>query len=247
MSIESEYDLLALLKIGRIVGRALQTMGEPVQPGMTTGELDSIGAEELAQHGARPAPLLTYGFPGVACISVNEQAAHGIPGRRVIGAGDLVKIDLSAELDGYFADAAITVAVSPVAPARRRLCDCTRAAMEAAIDAARAGRPISGIGRAAEGTARRGGFNVIRELPGHGVGRALHEPPNVPTFFTPRASQRLTEGLVITIEPHMTMGSGRIQQEADGWTLTTRDGSPVASFEHTVIVTSGPPIVVTAV
>src|SRR3954451_9582910 len=157
MSIETEKDLAALLRVGKIVKLALAHMQSQVEPGMTSGELDAVGGEFLADYGVRAAPALVYGFPGVACISINNEAAHGIPGKRVIQGGDLVKIDLTGELDGYFADAAVTVAVPPVSPGKAKLRDTARAALTAAIGAARAGRPLNAIGEAAESTARRQG------------------------------------------------------------------------------------------
>jgi methionyl aminopeptidase len=248
MCVEGERDVAGLMAIGQIVGLALRTMAERIEPGMTTKQLDQIGWAVLQRHGAQPAPFLTYGFPGVACISVNDEAAHGVPGKRVIRKGDLVKIDVSAALDGYFADAAITVAVPPVAPDQQRLTDCARAAFESAVAVARAGARLSEVGRAAESVTHRCGFRVIRELPGHGVGRALHEPPHpVPMWHQRSARGRLTEGLVITIEPHISAGSRRIFTAADGWTLKTTDGSLAAAYEHTVIITRDRPIVVTAV
>ncbi len=248
MCVESEQDLRGLLEIGKIVGLTFRTMQERLRPGMTTKQLDMIGWKVLQQHGAQPAPFLTYRFPGVTCISVNDEAAHGIPGKRVIRAGDLVKIDVSAELEGYFADAALTVPVPPVAPAHQRLCDCAKAALDAAIAVAQANTRLHEIGRAAETTTRQQGFSIIRGLPGHGVGHALHEAPShVPMFFDYRARLRLPEGLVITIEPHISAGSGGIRTDPDGWTLKTRDGSFAAAFEHTVIITKGRPILVTAV
>jgi methionyl aminopeptidase len=247
MCVESAQDLQGLIKIGKIVGLTLRTMQDQIKPGMTTKQLDLIGWHVLQQHGAQPAPFLTYRFPGVTCISVNDEAAHGIPGPRVIRAGDLVKIDVSAELNGYFADAAITVPVLPVAPEHQRLCDCAKAAFEAAAGVARSGAPINQLGRAAETITRQYGYQIIRDLPGHGVGRALHEAPNVPTFYQRQATQQLTEGLVITIEPHVAAGSARIVTEADGWTLRTQDRSFAAAYEHTVVITQDRPMLVTAV
>ena len=248
MSIESEKDLEALLRIGKIVGLALQEMQHSVRPGMTTAELDDIGASFLHKYGARSAPQLVYGFPGVNCISLNEEAAHGIPGNRTISAGDLVKIDVTAELDGYMADAAITVAVPPVSPMKRRLCDCAKSALRKSLDAAQAGHPINAIGRAAEQEIQRHKFSVIRELCGHGVGRTIHEDPRViPNYYVPQFNQRLTEGLVLAIEPHVSSKPARIAEQPDGWTLKTTNSSLVANFEHTVVVTKGRPIVITAV
>ncbi|MBA3945151.1 MAG: type I methionyl aminopeptidase [Herpetosiphonaceae bacterium] len=247
MCVESENDLVSLLQIGQIVKLTLRTMQDRLRSGMTTKQLDTIGWEVLKQHGAHSAPIITYKFPGITCISVNEEAAHGIPGSRIIRAGDLVKIDVSAELNGYFADAAITVPVPPVVPLHQRLCDCAKAACEAAIAVAKANTPINEIGRVAEMTIRQCGFHVIRELPGHGVGRALHEEPfNVANYYRPLAKQRLKEGLVLTIEPHIAAGSGRIVTEQDGWTLKTRDGSFAAAYEHTVVITKDRPIITTA-
>ena len=248
MSIESEQDLEALLRIGKIVGLALQEMQNSVRPGMTTAELDGIGASFLMKYGARSAPQLVYGFPGVNCISLNDEAAHGIPGDRAISAGDLVKIDVTAELDGYMADAAITVAVPPVSAMKRRLYDCAKAALRKSIEAAQAGRPINAIGRAAEQEVQRHKFSVVRELCGHGVGRTIHEDPRIiPNYYVPQLNQRLTEGLVLAIEPHVSSKPTRIAEQADGWTLKTTNNSPVANFEHTIVITKGRPIVVTDV
>jgi methionyl aminopeptidase len=246
MTIETEQDLQGLLACGRVVALALQAMASAVEPGLTTAEVDLCGAAVLAAHGAIPAPRITYGFPGVACISVNDEATHGIPGARVIKGGDVVKFDISAMLNGYFTDAARTVIVPPAARRHEQLCAATREALEAAIDVAQAGRRISVIGRAAESRVRRDGFTMIGELNGHGVGRALHEDPSVPTVFRSQTRGTLKEGLVITIEPHASTGRGRIYTAADGWTLKTRDGGVVANFEHTVVITRGRPIVVTA-
>jgi methionyl aminopeptidase len=247
MSIESQNDLINLLRIGRIVGLTLQHMQDSVRVGMTTAELDAMGAAFLTQHGARSAPRLTYDFPGDTCISINDEAAHGIPGQRVIQAGDLVNIDVSAELDGYYADTGATVPMPPVSPLSQKLCNYGQSALQQGIAAAQAGRPLYEIGRAMENEARRGGFATIRDLPGHGVGRALHEPPSVPAFYTRQASQRLTDGLVITIEPFVSTRARRVVQADDGWTLKTPDGSLIAQYEHTVVITRGRPILVTSV
>ncbi len=247
MTIEAERDIIGLVKAGQVVGAALRVMQEQLRPGMTTRQLDNIGETVFRQHHARSAPRITYQFPGATCISINDEAAHGIPGERVIQEGDLVKIDVSAELDGYFADANLTVPVGAVSPRKQQLIDCARSALDHAMAVARAGRPVNVIGRAAEKTADHAGFRVIRELPGHGVGRALHESPSVPNFYLRRANTLLRAGMVITIEPHISMGSGQIVTERDGWTLKTRDGSPVASFEHTVVITDDAPILITAV
>lgn len=247
MTVESEKDLQGLKRIGRIVGLALKEMARQVRPGMTTAELDSIGREFLHGYGARSAPQLAYHFPGTSCISLNDEAAHGIPGLRVIRPGDLVNIDLSAELDGYYADSAVTVVVPPVSELKGKLVRAAQAALEAGIAAAREGAPLNAIGRAAEAEARRGGFTIIRNLPGHGVGRALHEAPTVPGFYAPWLRQRLAHGMVFTIEPFLSTGAREVVESSDGWTLKTPDGSFSAQFEHTIVINRGHPVVVTAV
>ena len=215
MTLTSEQDLIALKKIGRIVALTLQAMKEQLQSGMTTAELDEIGAKFLKQHGARSAPILAYSFPGATCISLNDEAAHGIPGDRVIQPGDLVNIDVSAELDGYWADTAATIPVPPTSALQRRLCDSARRAQQRAMSAARGGRRINVIGQAAETEARRGGFTIIRNLTSHGVGRHIHEEPTVPNFAFNQAGLRLAKGLVVTIEPFLTNGNGQIVQGQD--------------------------------
>lgn len=248
MSIESQQDLLGLMRIGRIVGETLRHMQESVKPGMTTAELDEIGAAFMKKHGARSAPILTYNFPGHTCISLNDEAAHGIPGERVIEAGDLINIDVSAELDGYWADTGGSMPVPPIEPEKQRLCDATQEALQAAIDAVRAGERINVIGRAVEPVAKRHGYKIIHSLGGHGIGRHLHEPPHaVPHYFEPRARTRLTEGMVMTLEPFLTTGATEVKTDPDGWTLRTLDGSLAAQYEHTVIITREKPILVTAV
>lgn len=247
MSIDSEKDLLGLLRVGRIVGLTLQHMRSHLRSGMTTAELDSIGAEFLKKEGARSAPILTYKFPGTTCISLNDEAAHGIPGDRIIQPGDLVNIDVSAELGGYFADTGATFPIPPTTTRQQKLCDCAQGALQKAIETARAGQPLNAIGRAVENYVTKAGFSIIRDLPGHGVGRKLHEAPSVLNYFDKRFKQPLQEGLVITIEPFVATGAKRIVTQEDGWTLKTPDGSLVAQYEHTVVITKERPILVTAV
>ena len=245
MTVESDDDLVHLKKVGGIVRRTLREMAQHIRPGITTRELDEIGGRFLDRHGARSAPRLAYEFPGHTCISVNDEAAHGIPGARVLRAGNLVNIDVSAEQDGYWVDTGASFPVGSVSAAAERLCACTRSALRKAVYAAKAGRPINVIGKTVEREARRGGYNIIRELAGHGVGRNIHEPPTVSNFYELKDRQRLTKGLVITIEPFLTEGAGTIRQAEDGWTLKTRDGYLSAQYEHSLVVTRGNPIVLT--
>ncbi|HLK69375.1 MAG TPA: type I methionyl aminopeptidase [Bryobacteraceae bacterium] len=245
MSIRNQAQLEKLKAIGKIVRRALD-QAAAVRPGVTTAELDAVGARVLAEHGAESAPPKVYGFPGALCISVNEEAIHGIPGNRVIQAGDLVKLDLVAEKDGFFADAAITVAVGEVSATASALVRCAESAFHLAAKAARLGNRVYDIGRAVEQETRRCGFQVMRELAGHGVGQTIHEPPSIPNFHDPRNRTRLTEGLVITIEPIIAAGHGKGTLQRDRWTICTADKSLSAHYEHTVVITRGEPILLTA-
>jgi methionyl aminopeptidase len=245
MSIDGLDDIEGLKRAGAAVAEARDTMAASVAAGVSTRELDAIGLEVLRRHGARSAPQLAYGFPGTTCISVNDELAHGIPSRRKLRDGDLVNIDVSAELDGYWADSGASFPVGNVTPRLQNLLFTTRAALNDALSEVRAGAPVRNIGRAVERRAKRAGFRVVRELCGHGVGRHIHEPPNVPNTFDRRNTDVLHEGLVITIEPFLTTGATSIFEAEDGWTLRTPDGSVGAQFEHTLIVTRGEPIVVT--
>lgn len=246
MTIETDDDIAALKRIGRIVSLVLHEMLDAAKPGMSTRELDALGAELLARHGARSAPQLTYNFPGATCISINEEAAHGIPGDRVIRAGDVLNVDVSAELGGYFADTGGTRIVPPGNAVKTRLCHATRQALAAAMRQARAGQPIRGIGAAIERTAHAYGFKVIENLGSHGVGRALHEAPeHIAGYHDPHDDRLLHEGMVITIEPFLSTKSRIVEEASDGWTLVGAPGNLSAQYEHTMIITRGEPIVVT--
>lgn len=246
MTIETQDDVVALKRIGKIVSHVLQQMLDAAEPGMTTRELDGIGAKLLEQQGARSAPMLSYGFPGATCISINEEAAHGIPGERVIRAGDVLNVDVSAELGGYFADTGGTRVVPPTNPQKTRLCHATRTALQQAMKQARAGRPLNGIGAAIQRTAVSYGFKVIENLGSHGVGRSLHEAPeHIPGYYDPADRRILKEGMVITIEPFLSTKSRTVTELADGWTLVGMPGNLSAQYEHTMVITRGDPIVVT--
>jgi methionyl aminopeptidase len=246
MTIETEGDVAALKRIGKIVSYVLQKMLDAAEPGMTTLELDSLGEQLLERHGARSAPRLTYNFPGSTCISINEEAAHGIPGDRVIRPGDVLNVDVSAELGGYFADTGGTKIVPPTNPQKTRLCHATRTALEQAMKQARAGQPINSIGAAIQRTAKTYGFRIIENLGSHGVGRALHEAPeHIPGYFDPMDRCILRDGMVITIEPFLSTKSRVVTETSDGWTLVGARGNLSAQYEHTMIITKGEPIVVT--
>jgi methionyl aminopeptidase len=248
MSINSPEQFEKLRACGMIVGKALRAMAAEVRAGVTTAELCEIGSRVLAAQGAHSSPPTVYGFPGDVCISVNEEVVHGIPGERVIQPGDLVKLDLTAEKDGYHTDSAVSVEVPSERSntKARELARCAERAFRQALDAARVGNRTKDIGRAVEREVRRRGFHVVRELGGHGIGRTIHEPPSVPNYPDFSAQDKLTEGLVITIEPIIAAGTGNVTLDQDGWTYRTADGSLSAHYEHTIVITRGEPVLLTA-
>ncbi|WP_417387112.1 type I methionyl aminopeptidase [Gimesia sp.] len=248
MTIETAEDLSELKKIGRIVAVTLQGMIEKTEPGMTTGELDLVGKSLLESYGARSAPKITYNFPGYTCISINEEAAHGIPGDRVIQPGDVVNIDVSAEKNGYFADTGGTFVVPPGNFIKDKLIASTQLALTEACHVARADRPLNEIGKSIQKVARQTGFRIIQNLCSHGVGRSLHEEPGeIPGYYVPGDRRILHEGLVITIEPFLSTKSRIVSEGSDGWTLTGEPGNLSAQFEHTMVITKGKPILLTVV
>ncbi len=246
MSIESAADWVGLREAGRVTRLTLDALERHVRIGVTTAELDAVAAAVLAEHRARSAPALVYGFPGTVLISINDEIVHGIPGPRRLQRGDLVKLDVTVEKDGYVADAARTVIVGAGAPAAEALVACAASALRAAMRVARAGTLVNEIGRTVTREVRRHGFTVVRGLTGHGVGRTIHEPPEVPNEYDPRQRDVLTEGLVLTIEPLISAGSPHTKQDADGWTIRTHDGSLSAHSEHTLVITKGAPLVLAA-
>lgn len=241
----SEDDKNGLKEIGKIIRLILDDVQSRVHPGITTLELDERVGRLLSQHNARSAPKLAYDFPGYSCISVGNEAAHGIPGPRILKEGQLVNIDVSAEKNGYWADSGRSIPVGKVSDQLLDLCDATKKALEAGIQAAKAGFPVNSIGRAVEGIAKKKGYQIIDGLVGHGVGRNIHEPPEVHNRYLPSGREILEEGLVITIEPFLTKGRGNYREADDGWTLLTWDGSPSAQYEHTMIITKDNPIIIT--
>ncbi|MCB9399158.1 MAG: type I methionyl aminopeptidase [Acidobacteria bacterium] len=246
MTIESEHQLDALKRICQIVATILKKMLERVEPGLTTLALDQYGQELFDYYGARSAPRLTYNFPGTTCISINEEAAHGIPGARVIQPGDLVNIDVSGELNGFFGDTGGTVVVPPDTALKRRLVYSTQMALKAAMSQARAGQPIREIGRAIEQTAKKKGFRILRNLCSHGVGLGLHEEPKeILPYYDPRDRRVLTQGMVITIEPFLSTRSTYVSEASDGWTLLGEKGNLSAQFEHTMVITEKEPLILT--
>ncbi|MET0967737.1 MAG: type I methionyl aminopeptidase [Tardiphaga sp.] len=248
MTIENEDQLDKLRAIGSLAARTLAAMGEALEPGMTTRELDELGRAMLEKEGARSAPELAYDFPGATCISIGPDCAHGIPDDTAVKAGDLVNIDVSAELDGYFGDTGASFAVPPVKPRIERLCRDGRRAMWAGINAVKPGGRLNEVGRCIEKFARTNGYSLVRNLASHGVGRSLHdEPGEIPTWYEKRDSRVITEGLVFTIEPFLSLGADWVETGDDGWSLRPPLKQPTVQYEHTLVATRRGPVILTLV
>ncbi|MBE0681929.1 MAG: type I methionyl aminopeptidase [Anaerolineales bacterium] len=246
MTADSEKDIKYLKAIGRVVAQALKKMMKEARPGITTAELDDIGKEFLEKEGATSAPRAMYKFPGATCISISPVIAHGIPNDHVLREGELINIDVSAEMDGYFADTGASMVVSKHIPEIEKILAATKSALHKAVHAAKAGQPINVIGKAIQQEAKKNGFDVIYDLTGHGIGHKLHEEPaSIFNFYKPDDRRILNEGLVLAIEPFLTTGKGRVVEKKDGWSLQTVDKTIAAQFEHTIIVTKNEPIILT--
>ena len=248
MTITTDEQLEKLKAIGRICAVARDAMAAAMRPGMTTEELDEIGAKILADNGALSAPIVTYGFPGATCISVNEEIAHGIPSDRVLKEGDLVNIDVSAVKDGYFADCGSSFVLGSGDKRLDALCRDGKKALWAGIGAVKAGAPIADIGNAIGKVAKKGGYSLIRNLASHGVGDSLHdEPGEIPTWPDRSERRRITNGLVFTIEPFLSMGGQMAEQKSDDdeWTLIAEPLAPTVQYEHTIVATPRGAVVVT--
>lgn len=248
MSISSQSDLLGIQRISEVVGVTLKKMREFARPGMTTRQLDDYGGTLLKQAGARSAPYITYGFPGHTCISVNREAAHGIPSEKVtLVEGDLVNIDVSAELDGYFADNGGSFVLGPDLHNHQALVETSKRVLFNAISQIRGGVKIAEIGRLIETEARRSGYNVIRNLVGHGIGRNLHEEPSeIPNFYDKHNTKRFRKNSVVAVETFISTKASYVYDNGNGWTYAARDGSFVAQHEHTIMVTDEKPLILTA-
>lgn len=247
MTADSQKDIEYLKAAGHICAQTLRKMMNATRAGMTTLELDEIGRALLEAEGAKSAPQVMYNFPGATCISVSPVIAHGIPGEHVLRDGELIHIDVSAELDGYYADTGASMIVSKRERNLEKLLDATKTTLTKALHAAKAGNPLNGIGRTVQNEARKRGYNVIYDLTGHGIGHKLHESPKeVLNFYNPDDRRILNDGLVLAVEPFLTTGIGRTITEKDGWTIRTIDRAIAAQFEHTIIVTKNEPIILTA-
>ena len=246
MSIRTEAELKAMKRAGAVVAEALRTMKAAVRPGVTPVELDALCADVYARQGATSAPRLVYGAPVNAFISVNEDVVHGLPTLRPLKPGDVVKLDVTPSVGGFIADAALTVVVPPDRGEADALVACAEAAFWAALKVAKVGKPVHIIGRAVEKEVKRRGFHIIRELSGHSLGRTIHEEPSVLNFYHPQHRTKLTDGLILAVEPMVSVRRSRAVTRADGWTVGTQDGSLTAHFEHTVVITKGKPLILTA-
>jgi methionyl aminopeptidase len=243
---KSRAQIRTMRRAGKVVAEMHEACVRAVRPGVTTGELDRVAREVLTRRGARSNFLHYHGFPAVICTSPNEVVVHGIPGPRVLEAGDIVSLDCGAIVDGWHADAAVTVGVDEIDGESQRLLDVTRAALDAAIVAMRDGSTLADVGGAVEDTVAAGGFAVVREYVGHGIGTAMHEPPEVPNYRTARGRRvHVGTGTVLAIEPMVTAGSPATEVLDDDWTVVTLDGSRAAHFEHTVALTDDGPEVLT--
>lgn len=246
MIAKTEEDFQGLKEAGKIMGLIRDEMVKKTQPGITTKELDDFAGELFEKHGAISGPKGEYNFPGFTCISVNDEVAHGIPGKRVIQEGDLVNIDVSGSKNGYFADTGLSFVVGEGDPILTKLCETAKKAFEAGLTKFKVGGKKNAIGKVVYQTARQNGFTVIMNLTGHGVGRALHEEPDhILNYYDSWDKELLREGMVIAFEPFISTGAEEVYQKNDGWTYATEDKSFVAQIEHTVIVTKEGPIIIT--
>jgi methionyl aminopeptidase len=243
----SAAELERMREAGRLVGEVLTELTTAVAPGVSTAELDEIAERRIRQAGATPAFKGYHGYPATICASINDEVIHGIPsGRRVLAEGDIISIDVGAALDGYYGDSAVTLPVGHVSEQAATLLRVTEESLYKAIEQARPGRRVSDIGHAVQRHVEAFGFSVVREFVGHGIGVRMHEEPQVPNYGEPGHGPRLTEGMVLAIEPMVNAGKPAVKVLADGWTAVTRDTSLSAHFEHTVAVTSGEPWILTA-
>lgn len=243
--LKTTSELQKMRRAGEITAQALQLGGASLKPGITTGEVDRIIKQFIVSKGAKPSFLGYGGFPKSACISVNEEVIHGIPGKRVIQEGDIVSIDVGAFIGGYHGDSAFTFPVGEISPEKAALLAATQEALMEAIAAARPGNRIGDVGHAVQSYVEARGYSVVREYVGHGVGKEMHESPEVPNYGKPGHGVRLAAGMVIAIEPMINMGTAAIRVLGDKWTVVTQDGKPSAHFEHTVAITNDGPVILT--
>jgi methionyl aminopeptidase len=247
IELKSAREIALMRRGGHILSEVMDRLRDTVKPGMSTLEIDEDVESVITARGAKPAFKGYRGFPATVCISINEEVVHGIPSaHRRIKEGDIVGLDLGCIVEGYYADCAFTLAIGDVPPKVQQLLDVTRESLDQAIQECRPGRRLSDVSHAVQAHVERHGFAVVRAFVGHGIGRALHEDPQVPNFGDPGRGPQLRPGMVLAIEPMVTMGSWEVKVLDDGWTAVTRDGSLAAHFEHTIAVTDSEPEVLTS-
>jgi len=244
--IKSPQEKEIMRQAGRIVAAILDVLKRSLEPGTATEELDAIAVRELSRYGATSSFKGYRGFPAHVCVSVNEELVHGIPGKRVLREGDIVSLDFAAMVDGFHGDAALTVGVGQISSQAEALLEATEGALKAGIASAHNGAHLSDISAAMQGFVESRGFSVVREYVGHGIGRKMHEEPQIPNFGPPGQGPLLREGMTLALEPMVNVGEWRTKVGDDRWTVTTADGSLCAHFEHTIAITDGGPKILTA-
>ena len=242
---KSAQEIAKMAAAGRVVAETIAHVGEQLEPGITTGELDRIADEHIRSLGGVPTSQGYRGYPKAICISPNDMVVHGIPGAYEVADGDLITIDVGVTLDGYIADSAYTFGVGEIDSESQRLLDVAQDALAAGIAEAVVGNRVGDVSHAIQELVEGAGFSVIRSLVGHGVGRYYHEDPHIPNFGEPGRGPRLSEGMTIAIEPMITVGSSDVNVMEDGWTIRTADGSMSAHFEHTVAILADGPRILT--
>jgi methionyl aminopeptidase len=247
IELKTKAELQSMIRAGDVAGRTLQAVAKAVEVGITTKELDRIAENFIRANGGKPTFIGYRGYPASLCVSINNEVVHGIPGPRKIKAGDVVSLDVAATVDGFVGDTATTVLVEPVSKEAAKLWGVTKASLDAAIECMRVGNRLGDVSAAVQAVIDQSGLGIVRDFVGHGIGRAMHEEPAVPNYGRAGTGMRLEPGLVLAIEPMVTLGSFDVSVLEDGWTVVTRDGSLAAHAEHTVAVTEEGPRVLTRV
>lgn len=245
INLKTRHELEAMREAGRVSAQALQLAGQAVKPGVTTGEIDRLVYDFITKQGATPTFLHYDGYPASACISINNEVIHGIPGKRRIEEGDIVSIDIGAALKGFQGDNAATFAAGKPGPAALALMQATQESLMKAIEVAKVGARLGDVGYAVQSYVEAKGYSVVREYVGHGIGEEMHEPPDVPNYGRPGRGIRLLAGMTIAIEPMVNEGGAAVRVLPDGWTVVTRDGKLSAHFEHTIAITENGPVILT--
>jgi len=245
ITLKSPEEIEIMRKAGRIVAETLALVGETIKPGITTGEIDALVEEFIRSKGAIPAFKDYQGFPASACISIDSEVVHGIPGKRIIQEGEIVSVDVGSIFEEFYGDSARTFAIGEIDDDKAALMECTEKSLMAGIDKARNGNKLGQVSAAVQKVAEGAGYGVVRQLVGHGIGRRMHEEPQVPNFGSADDGPMLKTGMVIAIEPMVNLGTYKVNTMPDGWTFVTADGKPSAHFEHTVAITDNGPDILT--